>query len=1150
MSSAAAEPPSAGGGETTLEGAVARTDNATGSAAPASSSAAGAVDGQGDNGDSQGSKKKEGEMEVVTGQPSNNGQEKDKDKCKENEKEKEKEKDNETQKGTMKEAEVGGTEEGGDAMAAEPGDASPPPSRRRRIGTATSPSRSPPCSRPVTPPPASLTPDLSDSVESVLHLVPPTLPSTQTFIPTPPLPDHVHGDSATAASCALCNGATHNGDVREPSVTPPLPIEQESRTPPSLQQSVLATHITDTSIPSVNGNVNGPSVQLSLQELPKAQVATIAHGTQECHNAQPHFRIDETSRGAPAQTITQSLSPSGSITHQAATRPLNRRAKKKDKKQVNHILDSDDWAHLSLHFHLPAFKKGGHITKNQLFGLSQSELEILFRYISKKQSGVLPCSVPSSRTDLISQISRVIFEKGVDHPPITTASSQFPMCTNHSLLPNTTNSMATSFYQQPHQKLQEIQIQQLRVSTPPPKKPILVRRSGSPPLQPPQPLPLPAFQSPQPASPPPSQPVPLVLFPQRQQHPQTQIPSPPLESSLPLQQVQSRLQPQLQTPDYVFTAPHFPIAYPQMCSTLPPSFLTPLNQQGVPALPISHTMAHVPPFFSQQVAPVFPPTPEIRPPSNSLTHSTTLVHNCVFPDLPPIHPISISPTPTLGVHTPHPNMPNTLPPSSGITESQLLLPPTPSKIETKPLLQSPPFQNPQFKSLQDPFWKEVKQLGAFQCTKGAALNQRFTIELPDWQKISEQKRFVHVRLFNRQPGRDLDPTSFLQSLTINSSNIILKRGAPPAKKKKTPEKDRPSPTILFTPTDITSSVLYMTNYIKCTPLPSFEPTVPNSVMIVFQLVKKNELAQIIEDIPISQTHRTSTTPNSSGDGDIQLVSSQLRLTCPLSLGRIKVPVRGTNCKHQQCMDASSFLLFCNQQRTWLCPVCGNLTLCSTLFIDTWFQEILSRVSEETVQLLPNGDVDYSTTTSVKEPEHPENYDDSEEDLPIYRKLEELTKKEQQKQLTTASTSTTTSTTSTSATAQHQHPQPHTQQPQPQPQPQPQQHAQPHTQPPAQIHPPPQHPPSQPLIPHHPQALLPAPPALLALGTGPGPFTQQRPGPAQPQTHPNRRKKRKARAPQPQNHPPASTSTAPTTRAQAPLSSPSKGNTAQAPIEID
>lgn len=88
----------------------------------------------------------------------------------------------------------------------------------------------------------------------------------------------------------------------------------------------------------------------------------------------------------------------------------------------------------------------------------------------------------------------------------------------------------------------------------------------------------------------------------------------------------------------------------------------------------------------------------------------------------------------------------------------------------------------------------------------------------------------------------------------------------------------------------------------------------------------------------------------SRDPDIQATSTVMSLKCPLSTLRIDLPVRGIQCRHNQCFDATSYLQLQEQGPTWLCPICNNSATFDNLAVDDYVKDILLKTSRETDQV--------------------------------------------------------------------------------------------------------------------------------------------------------------------------------------------------------
>ncbi|KAK9493681.1 PINIT domain-containing protein [Lipomyces doorenjongii] len=100
------------------------------------------------------------------------------------------------------------------------------------------------------------------------------------------------------------------------------------------------------------------------------------------------------------------------------------------------------------------------------------------------------------------------------------------------------------------------------------------------------------------------------------------------------------------------------------------------------------------------------------------------------------------------------------------------------------------------------------------------------------------------------------------------------------------------------------------------------------------------------------------TKNHGGDDDDDIVatSSIVSLKCPLSFGRIQVPIRTIRCSHVQCFDATSYIQLQEQAPTWQCPICNNYAPIEDIVVDNYFDEILKHtsMSVESIEIDPSG----------------------------------------------------------------------------------------------------------------------------------------------------------------------------------------------------
>lgn len=83
----------------------------------------------------------------------------------------------------------------------------------------------------------------------------------------------------------------------------------------------------------------------------------------------------------------------------------------------------------------------------------------------------------------------------------------------------------------------------------------------------------------------------------------------------------------------------------------------------------------------------------------------------------------------------------------------------------------------------------------------------------------------------------------------------------------------------------------------------------------------------------------SSNPDESDVGEAFL---SLPLYCPLSQGRIDIPIRSIHCEHLTAMDAASFFSFMRFSGSWVCPICSKSCKMDEIYIDDAFAEIIKR----------------------------------------------------------------------------------------------------------------------------------------------------------------------------------------------------------------
>ncbi|KAG0498204.1 hypothetical protein HPP92_002895 [Vanilla planifolia] len=83
------------------------------------------------------------------------------------------------------------------------------------------------------------------------------------------------------------------------------------------------------------------------------------------------------------------------------------------------------------------------------------------------------------------------------------------------------------------------------------------------------------------------------------------------------------------------------------------------------------------------------------------------------------------------------------------------------------------------------------------------------------------------------------------------------------------------------------------------------------------------------------------------DSDSEIIEgpSRISLNCPISLKRIKTPVKGYLCKHRQCFDYDNFIELNSMKPNWRCPHCNQPVCFTDLRIDQNMVKIVEEVGD-------------------------------------------------------------------------------------------------------------------------------------------------------------------------------------------------------------
>jgi E3 SUMO-protein ligase PIAS1 len=80
------------------------------------------------------------------------------------------------------------------------------------------------------------------------------------------------------------------------------------------------------------------------------------------------------------------------------------------------------------------------------------------------------------------------------------------------------------------------------------------------------------------------------------------------------------------------------------------------------------------------------------------------------------------------------------------------------------------------------------------------------------------------------------------------------------------------------------------------------------------------------------------------------------------MGRIFIPVRGSNCTHLDCMDLAA-LLQMPREGEFVCGVCSKEIKQSELQIDGWVRDMLERTPSTVVRVIVTPDGTWGVETS-------------------------------------------------------------------------------------------------------------------------------------------------------------------------------------------
>ncbi|ONK68034.1 uncharacterized protein A4U43_C05F6500 [Asparagus officinalis] len=148
------------------------------------------------------------------------------------------------------------------------------------------------------------------------------------------------------------------------------------------------------------------------------------------------------------------------------------------------------------------------------------------------------------------------------------------------------------------------------------------------------------------------------------------------------------------------------------------------------------------------------------------------------------------------------------------------------------------------------------------------------------------------------------------------------------------------------PTDITKMLKHGTNIIQASGY------FKGSYIIAVAFMSK-EIDFLGSDL--KEYVQPAITATDTGDPEIIEGSSRISLNCPISLSRIRTPVKGYLCRHHQCFDYDNFLEINSKRPLWHCPCCNQPSSFIDLRIDQNMVKILKDMTVDTTYVVISAD---------------------------------------------------------------------------------------------------------------------------------------------------------------------------------------------------
>ncbi|CAK0860851.1 unnamed protein product [Prorocentrum cordatum] len=218
----------------------------------------------------------------------------------------------------------------------------------------------------------------------------------------------------------------------------------------------------------------------------------------------------------------------------------------------------------------------------------------------------------------------------------------------------------------------------------------------------------------------------------------------------------------------------------------------------------------------------------------------------------------------------------------------------------------------------DPFNEVVEPGGVLVCRRLSRGCLDLTLDLPELRQWRRDSLHVEVRMV--RPGKSMDLHAWPRRLEVCVNGTLAFGIAPPEEGHKRRD----------VPEDVSVALRPGENRVS---VQAEDDAVEDYVLAVLLTAPRADadLARRVGEVPLDAARDRAVallggpTP---GEEVECMTSATLKLTCPITMGRVVGPVRGKACRHVQCFGLDAYLAINRQMQAfnsrWCCPVCARV----------------------------------------------------------------------------------------------------------------------------------------------------------------------------------------------------------------------------------